>query len=295
MELSLLPTFVAFADTLNFVRAGERLHLSQPAVHLQVRKLEADLGVALYRRRGRALELTSEGKLLRQFAEETRGRTEDFLALLHGQASQRPVVLAAGEGAYLYLLGPAIRSHAGPLRLLTRDGEQTVEAVRSGEADVGVIAVEHGSKDATGLIATTFTTVGSMLVVPRGHPLGERKRSSLESLRGARLVVPPSGKPHREAIRRALLERNVAWEVAVEASGWELAIHFVSLGIGLSIVNACCRLPPSVRGIPISGLPSMDYRILRTARGLERPGTRALTACLVREADAWRGRSRSGS
>ena len=110
MELTLLPTFAAFADTLSFTHAAARLHLSQPAVHMQVKKLEEELGVALYRRAGRSLELTAEGAALARFARETGARTRDFLSELRGEGSREPVVLAAGEGAYLYLLGPAIRA-----------------------------------------------------------------------------------------------------------------------------------------------------------------------------------------
>src|SRR6478752_7442254 len=105
MDLELLPTFAAFAETLNFTRTAERVHLSQPAVHMQVRKLEADLGVSLYRRVGRSLELTREGVALSRFARETATRTAGFLDELRGTPVAAPVVLAAGEGAYLYLLG----------------------------------------------------------------------------------------------------------------------------------------------------------------------------------------------
>lgn len=296
MDLSLLPTFMVFADTLNFVRAGARLHLSQPAVHLQVRKLEAELGVALYQRRGRTLELTAEGKLLRAFAAETRGRTDDFLATLRGESAERPAVLAAGEGAFLYLLGPAIRKHGAPLRLLTKDHDAAREAVLSGEADAGVIASSEGAAEAkAGLVSRVLTRVGSLLVVPADHPLAKRRTARLRDLRGARLIVPPAGRPHREAIGRALSQAEVDWQVAVEASGWELAVHFAGLGIGLTIVNACCRLPASLRGIPLTGLPTVEYRVIHTQRGLERPRTRALVDTLHSSANAWRTGREGGS
>jgi DNA-binding transcriptional LysR family regulator len=104
---SRLASFLAFGEELNFTRAAARLHLSQPALHVQIRKLAEDVGDPLYRRVGRALELTPAGRELLGFGRELRDRTDSFLASLRGASPQR-VVLAAGEGALLYSLGPAI-------------------------------------------------------------------------------------------------------------------------------------------------------------------------------------------
>src|SRR4051794_499288 len=142
MDLQLLPTFFAFAETLNFTHAAKRVHLSQPAVHMQVKKLESELGVSLYRRVGRGIELTREGVLLSRFAHETQTRTRTFVEELRGKPDREPVVLSAGEGAFLYLLGPALRAHRGPMRLRTRDRDGMLDDLRSGVAELGVAAME---------------------------------------------------------------------------------------------------------------------------------------------------------
>lgn len=285
MDLSLLPTFTAFAETLSFTRAAAQLHLSQPAIHMQVKKLEEDLGVALYRRAGRSLELTAEGAALARFARETGARTRDFLSELRGEGRSEPVVLAAGEGAYLYLLGPAIRAMRSQLRLLTRDRHGAIEDVRTGAAQLGVGALE-GTPE--GLVSHRLTTVEPVLVLPAAHPLAKRRRVRLRDLDGERLIVPPEGRPHREAVAAALRRARVTWQVAVEASGWELMIHFAALGMGLAIVNGCCRLPRGLRGRPLDELPGVEYRIVHTRSGVQRPEVRELLDRLRAHAEDWR-------
>ena len=109
IDADLLDTFVEFAKHLNFTYAAQVRHLSQPALHMQVRKLSEQLGVKLYQRRGRQLELTSAGQKVVTFARDFRHRSQVFLASLHGYQPKAPIVMCAGEGAYLYLLGPAIQ------------------------------------------------------------------------------------------------------------------------------------------------------------------------------------------
>jgi len=94
---------------LSFTRAAAELHISQPALHVQVRKLGDEVGRPLYRRSGRALVLTREGEQVAAFAREIRERGAAMLEQVRGEAASSPVVLAAGHGAFVYLLGPAIR------------------------------------------------------------------------------------------------------------------------------------------------------------------------------------------
>src|SRR5262249_61870972 len=109
---------------------------------------------------------------------------------------------------------------------------------RGAAAHVGVASLAVLPDD---LEARPLTEVGQSLVLPEAHPLAEKRRLRLADLAGARLVVPGPDRPHRVALTRALREAGVPWEVAVEANGWELMLRFVELGVGLAVVNACCR------------------------------------------------------
>ncbi|MEZ4219976.1 MAG: LysR family transcriptional regulator [Polyangiaceae bacterium] len=269
LELGRLRSFLVFAEHCNFTRAARELALTQPALFAQVKRLATDLGVELYRRKGRSLELSPEGVRVQRFAREWIERSGDFVRELHGVAPARSVRLAAGEGAYLYLLGAAIREHRRlspfALRLLTRDAPGTLQSLRSGEADAGVAALTELPQD---LHTETLRSVGQNLVLPRGHALAKKRRVTLDDLEDQALIVPPVGRPHRTALARALLGAGVSWRVAVEVSGWELMLHLVQLGLGIAVVNDIVRVPRGLVARPLRGLSSIRYQLIT------RPGER---------------------
>lgn len=269
LNLDALRSFVVFAERLNFTRAAEALHISQPALHVKIRHLAEELGVNLYQRIGRRLELTESGRKVARFGSDLLERTGRFRRELAGADPADPVVLAAGEGAFLYLLGPGLRDHRrraqAPVRLLTLDGEGALEAVRSGRAHLGVASLESPPSD---LRSEVLVRVPQVLVVPARHALASKSDIRLTDLTGARLVVPPPGRPHRTMLSRLLDAAGVSWEVGVEASGWELMLHFVQLGAGLAVVNGSCRIPKALKARPLRELPAIAYHIFHR-KGLE--------------------------
>ncbi len=289
MRSDWLEAFLAFSESMNFTRAAETLHISQPALHVKISKLGDWLGQPLYRKAGRNLLLTPAGEEVAAYAREQRERSLAFLEELRGGASRWPVVLCAGTGAYLYLLGPAItafsQSAAHPLKLVTGDQAETVRLVSSGQAHLGVTVL-----DATppGIAATTLTSVGQMLVLPQGHRLAKRRRLRLADLEDEALIVPPADRPHRIMLNAMLMDAGVSWRVAVEAAGWELMLHFVALGIGVAIVNGCCQVPPGLPAKPLEELPRLRYQILQRSDGQEHAGAAALKRLLLQHKEAWR-------
>jgi LysR family transcriptional regulator, low CO2-responsive transcriptional regulator len=267
-----LASFIAFAEELNFTRAAARLHISQPALHVQIRKLADEIGAPLYRRVGRALQLSPQGRELLGFGRELRERTENFLSVLAGGGPHR-VTLAAGEGTLLYALGAAIRKAAQQpglkLSVLTRDREGTLAALASAEAHLGVTALEVVPEH---LEARLLRRAGMLLVMPHGHRLTRKRRLKLADLEDERLIVPPPGHRHRQVVARALESAGVNWEVALEANGWELMLQYATLGMGLAIVNDICRIPRAAVARPITGIPSVGYFVLHGRRlGLSEP------------------------
>src|SRR6202012_534558 len=107
--LEWLEAFAAFAEHESFTRAAVVLHLSQPALHVQGKKLAPALGGTLYPREGQRLVLPADGRRVAAFGREVMGRTRELADELSSRGPTAPVVLAAGEGAYLCLLGGGIR------------------------------------------------------------------------------------------------------------------------------------------------------------------------------------------
>jgi len=287
-----LQSFATFADCLNFSHAAQALRISQPALHVKIRKLSEQLERSLYRRVGRRLELTEHGEQVASYARELQARTAGFVERLRTGTDGRSVVLAAGAGAYLYLLGPGIRHFLGkgrkrpvPPRLLTLDREAAVDAVRSGKAQFGVAPLETVPD---GFEACKLAVVGQMLVMPMGHSLAARRSLKLSDLAGAHLIVPPGDRPHRRMLALMLQSAHVPWQVAVEASGWDLMMHFVRLGLGVAVVNAYCRPPKGTVARPIPELPSLEFQLFHL-RTLEIEGELArFKACLLDSRDDWK-------
>ena len=262
-----LAAFAAFAQHRNFTRAAAELHVSQPALHARIRKLEGRLGTPLYLKQGRQLQLTVVGERLAAFANDALDRASDFLSSIEA-APPRPVVLMAGSGAYLYLLGEPIRRFlrkGHELRLLTGNATRTLEAVREGTADVGVTALGIPPDD---LECDLLAQFPQTLITRADHRLADRRAIRLKDLQDEALVVPPKDRPHRQQLERSMLDLGVRWSVAVEAEGWELLVQFVRLGIGPAVVNGFVRTTAAVRKIPVTDLPPVRYYVIsRLDRG----------------------------
>lgn len=289
-NLDALQSFAVFADTLNFSESARLLHISQPALHAKVRKLSEQLDARLYLRVGSALQLTSAGEQVARHARELLLLNQRFVKGLAQGQEQAVVSLAAGEGAYLYLLGKALSQFSGPgasphLQLLTRNRDASVQAVRAGQAQLGIAPLGAVPAD---LHAVRLTVVGQVLVLPRAHALASRRSVRLRDLQGAQLIVPPAGRPHRELLGRLLQAESVSCQPSLEADGWELMLRFAQLGFGLTVVNACCRIPKGLVAVPLQGYPPLEYHLFRAADRPPSVHAQRLWNALLAQADHWK-------
>jgi DNA-binding transcriptional LysR family regulator len=264
MQLDDLEAYSLFAECLNFTKAAESLSISQPALHVKIRKLGENLGTSLYVKTGRKLTLTQSGKELARYARETLNNHQRFLSSLKGETGRSRVTLAAGSGSFLYLLGPAIRrflaDYQGELRLLRVNRKQALESLRLGQAELAVTVLAEPPTEFLGHLVSSIPT---QLVVPEGHRFRRRKKISVSELAEEPLIVPPAGRPFRETLEACFSLAEVGLRVGLEAEGWELMMHFASLGLGATLVNGCCRVPTGCHSIKVEGLPVIHYFLLQ--------------------------------
>lgn len=274
LRLDWLRALVAVAETGGFTAAAARLHVSQPALHTQVKQLAAWVG-PLYSFAGRRLQLTPAG-------EQTLALARDVLALVDGfvarQQDPGPVtpILSAGRAVQLHLLAHALRGWHGPLALRTEDREATALSVRSGRAHLGLTMLPEADRS---LATTVVLTVGQVVIVPKDDPLAKRRSLRVASLAGRPLIAPPVGRDHRTALAQAL---GGDLHVAVEVDGWELMAHYAALGLGLAVVNAYIPPPPGAVAIPISDLPLLRIHLIRRKRAPQISEVDALAAHLIK-------------
>ncbi|WP_341716679.1 LysR family transcriptional regulator [Micromonospora sp. FIMYZ51] len=258
LEADALRAFAVFAEHRNFTAAAAALHISQPALHVKIRKLAAALGIELYERDGRRLALTAAGERLAAYALDSRRRADEFLRELHHESAPT-LTVAAGRGALRWVIGEPIRRigrQGRRVQVITADRDAALTALTTGRADLAVIAHDPPTRAVEALQIAAY---GQVLVIDDEHPLATRQQVRLRDLDGLDLVVPPAGRPHRRALDRALLDAGVRWQVAAEVDGWDLLVHLAALGVGATVVNGCVGLPDGLCAVPILGLPRIRY------------------------------------
>jgi DNA-binding transcriptional LysR family regulator len=255
-----LSAFAVFADHLNLTRAAAVLRISQPALHAKLAALARQVERPLYNRVGRRLVLTPDGEAVARFARDHDDRIGRFLEELKVTPVSRPIALAAGHAAYMHVLADVIRTtlaqRPGSLRLLHTHRHQMLTAVRTGRAHLGVSALDVLPDD---LVITPVASYPQVLLAPAGHRLAGRHTVTLADLAGEEFVVPPPSRPFRVSFERSMRAVGVPWSVAVEAEGWPLTIHFVTLGVGVTVVSGCVVPAPGLVTVPVTDLPEVTY------------------------------------
>jgi DNA-binding transcriptional LysR family regulator len=257
LESDALRSFAVFAEHRNFTAAAAALHISQPSLHVKIKKLAAALGTELYERDGRRLRLTASGEQLAAFALDSQRRVDDFLREI-GTAAPTSTI-AAGRGTIRWVITDAIKQldrQGHKVRIITADRDAAQAALMAGRADVAVLAYDPPPSHVSTVQIASYP---QMLVIGSEHRLATRDTVQLGDLDGLELVVPPVGRAHRRALDRALLDAGVSCEVAAEVDGWDLLVHLVGLGIGATIVNSCVQLPAGLSGVPVIDLPTVRY------------------------------------
>jgi DNA-binding transcriptional LysR family regulator len=278
MELRHLRYFVAVAEELHFRRAAERLHMSQPPLSQQIRRLEQDVGATLLVRNQRRVELTAAGAAFLVRAREILDAVED--AAREARRVQRGEVgrLAVGfVGSAMYSFVPellrAFRDHAPDIALRLQELGTTAQLRRldDGSLDVGFLR-PPGARP--GLIVETVLEERVMVALPDEHRLAGRERLSLDDLQGEALVqLSTGGSPGlREALAGAIARLGGEDRIVQEAAEMQTVIGLVAAGVGISLV------PESVSALVRRGV---SYRTLNA------------DAPVVRLAMAWRAADES--
>jgi DNA-binding transcriptional LysR family regulator len=257
LESDALRAYAVFAEHRNFTTAAAALHISQPSLHVKIRKLAAGLGVRLYERDGRRLVLTAAGQRLAAFAADGARRADEFVRELREDAPT--LTVAAGRGILRWVIPDAIRglcAEGRRVHIITADRDAALEALSTGRADVAVVGFDPPPRHVESAEIAVYPQV---LVIDAMHPLAGQARLRMADLYGLDLVVPPPDRPHRKALERALHDAGVAWQPVAEADGWDLLVHLAGLGIGATVVNGCVHIPAGLTAIPVTDLPTVRY------------------------------------
>ncbi len=192
MDLRHLSYFVAVAEEGSFTRAARRLYVSQPALSQRVRKLEDELGAALFYRRGRHVELTEAGRTLLEGAygmERAINAAREAAGV--GAGRLRVGFVEYANHAVLPEVLRVFRRLRPDAQLEYREGctAEQVGALREGEIDVGFVGLPL--EDRSGLLLERVARVELMAALPQGHRLAARQAVALGELADERFLLFP--------------------------------------------------------------------------------------------------------
>ncbi len=241
MDLFSLRCFVAVARTGSFSRAAHELYRTQPAVSLQVRKLEEEVGRQLFDRSRRAPALTEAGQALLAGSRDLLERFEALpgLAVAAEAEPAGTLVVASNLSLITHYLPPAIRAFHRrcprvKLRLMNRTARGIARAVEENEADLGVGFLLGESPELAGevLHRSPFLLVG-----PRDGAAAGKRRPPLEEVLAGPVVHFEEGVDLRRHLERSLPGRR-SLDPVIELPSIESILTFVACGFGSSILPA---------------------------------------------------------
>jgi DNA-binding transcriptional LysR family regulator len=244
VELRHLRYFVAVAEELHFRRAAERLHVSQPPLSQQIRQLEAELGVTLFERNRRRVELTAAGVALLGEARQILAAVEHAGDLTRRVARGEAGALAIGfVGSAMYgRLPDVVREfHAARpsvrLRLRELPTGESLEALADGRIDVAVVRPAQVDSELEIDVVQREDVVAAL---PEGHRLAASGTVDLAQLGGEAFVLLARREaPGLHGSLAAAMDRDhVAPAEVQEVSELRTVLGLVSAGVGVSLVPA---------------------------------------------------------
>jgi len=239
-----LVVFRAVAEQSSFRKAAEELYLTQPAVSLQIKALEEDLGVQLFDRSGTKARLTEAGKILLAHAErssEMLAEAEDRIAALDGDHAGG-LTLGASTTIAQYvlprLLGEFCAEHPRVFpTLISGNTERIVEAVVEQRIALGLIEGPPRSRDVK---TERFLEDELVLIVPAAHEWAERGSIGVSEIAAAPLLMRERGSGTRRilelALERARIRRREL-RVVMELDSSEAIKSAVEAGFGVGFVS----------------------------------------------------------
>lgn len=262
-----LRALVTVAEKHSFVRASEELHVTPPAVTMQIRDLETEVGLALFNRKGREVTLTSAGEYCVFYAKRALAvlkEADDMVARLkRTEAGQLSVGLVSTAKYFLPRLLARFHEQHPRIEIKLRvyaNRDELVALLRDAEIDLAVMG--RPPKDIA-TQADTFAMHPHGFVAPPDHPLTRQDSVPARDLNGVPFILREPGSGTRQHMTDFFESHHVQPLVAMEMPSNESIKQAVMAGMGLSFLSLHTIGLEARNGL-ISVLPVEDTPITRT-------------------------------
>jgi DNA-binding transcriptional LysR family regulator len=242
VELRQLAYFLAVAREESFTHAAKALHVAQPGISQQIRRLEADLGAQLLDRTGKPVRLTPAGRAFLPHARDALSATEAgraAVARLRGIVSGRVSLGTIPGIPHIDLAGLLAKFHRDypdvEVTLREEHPVELVEHLRHHEYDAVIVGLSHPD-ELDGLSVRVISVEPLVLVTAPGHRLADHTFVAVSQLRDEPLVTLTRGSSLRTHLADACSSAGFRARIVLETSDVDLLTDLVALGLGVTIL-----------------------------------------------------------
>jgi DNA-binding transcriptional LysR family regulator len=240
MDLRQLEILQAIAETGSFTASGRKLHVSQSAISRQIALLEDELGEPLFLRVGRQVRMTPAAESLVQLGKRVFQDVRDTVGAItdHTRALRGTLRLAGGMTVCLYVFPPLLKHlkkvhpHVD-VRLTVATAAQSIEAIRSGRVDAGLLTLPIEESD---LVTVPVMHEELLLVTMPTHPLAKKKRIVPHDVAAEPFVLFEPGSATRRIIDSFFVTEKIEPHIVMDTENVEIIKAMVKTGIGIGIV-----------------------------------------------------------
>jgi LysR family transcriptional regulator, low CO2-responsive transcriptional regulator len=291
-----LRVFTEVARHLSFAKAARALHLTPPAVTMQVKELEGQLGLALFERSGRQVSLTTPGEYMLVYARKllaTLKDAEDAAARLKQVEAGSLTIGMVSTAKYFIprLLADFRREHPNvEIRLAEGNREKLVSLLQANEVDIAVMG-RPPREVATR--AEPFAAHPHVFVAATDHPLVRRAgHLSIETLRPLSFIAREEGSGTRAAMEKFFEDARLELKISMEMASNETIKQAVMSGLGISFLSLHTLQLELERGLvavlDVEGAPVLrGWNVVHTLSKLLSPAAEAFRYFMLEQGEAF--------
>lgn len=241
MDFKRLRTFCVAATHLNFSKASLELACVQSAVTAQIKTLEDELGVKLFKRHGRGVSLTPMGSKLKEYAEQLFALRAEATQVIQGlDQNDTPLRIAGYETVLTYRLPKVIHQfrQAFPHRILEIKPLQVKNLTHQVlHGDIDLVFILGNQPQNSGLNIRLFLREAVVLIAHPDHPLAQKPKVDADDLRGETLLLTEHGCVYRNKFERTLIQAGALTGDCLEFVSIEAIKACVRLNTGIAAMS----------------------------------------------------------
>lgn len=289
-----LKVFNEVARHLSFIRAAENLHLTPPAVTMQIKELEGHVGAPLFERRGKQVSLTTTGEYMLVYARKilsTLKDAEDAAARLQrAEAGVLTIGLVSTAKYFMMKMLPEFRKkHPGvELKLALGNRDQLVQMLQNNEVDIAVMGRPPKELQTR---AEPFAAHPHVFIAAPGHALTKQAQLTPEDLRLYDFIVREVGSGTRVAMEKFMADAKVEPRLNMQLKSNEMIKQAVMAGLGLGFISLHTIGQELSQGLieilPVDGSPVVRaWNVVHTQSKMLSPAAEAFRYFILENGEA---------